>query len=162
MSISCASSIDSFLDRLGSSDPAPGGGSAAALAAALGASLGVMVGGILLSRPRISPAEKKRLKKCVAGLKEAERRLRVLLKEDARAYRALVDAQKSGRGLRAARRNALSCPMKICEEARRSIVLLRGIGKKTGPYLGSDVEAGVALLQGAHQAAAAMVEVNRR
>ena len=161
-SVSCAWSVGHFLDRLASSDPAPGGGSASALAGALGCSLGLMVGGILLSRPRIPPVEKKRLKKSMSDLQRTAGRFRSLMKEDAQAYEKLVRAQKSGRGLRQARRNALACPERICEESKRAAALLRAIGKKTGPYLGSDVQAGIALLQGAFQASYAMVEVNRK
>lgn len=155
-------SLDRFLRRLASSDPAPGGGSAAALAGALGCALGTMVGQILLSRPKIGAAERRVLRKEVDSLERRGRRLERLIQEDARVYRALVAAQRNGQGLRGARRNALACPLKIVEESSRAAALLRRIAKKTGPYLGSDLKAGVALLRGASEAAQAMVEVNRK
>ncbi len=58
--------IDDYLRRLASSDPVPGGGSAAALAGALGAALAAMVGRIRLTadrrarRARRSPARRAR------------------------------------------------------------------------------------------------------
>lgn len=139
-----------------------GGGSAAALSAALGCSLGLLVIGILLARPKIRPAERAQLQKNRLHLEAITFCLKGLIREDAQAYQALVAAQKSGQGLRKARRNALACPLKIVEKSYRATALLRRIAKKTGPYLGSDLEAGIALLRGASGAAQAMVEVNRK
>lgn len=132
------------------------------MGAALGCSLGLMVIGILLSRPKIRPTEKAKLQQNRLNLQRITGRLQVLIREDAKAYQALVSAQKSGRGLRKASRNAWACPLKIVEESSRAAALLRSIEKKTGPYLGSDLEAGVALLRGASEAAQVMVEVNRK
>ena len=155
-------SVDCFLDRLASSDPAPGGGSAAALAGALGCSLGLMVTAILFSRPKRGAVERAGLLEIRRRLQKTARQLRTLIREDARVYQRLVQAQKSGRGLRKARRAATACPMRICEESARGIKLLRGLSRKTGPYLGADLKAGISLLQGAYQAAEAMVEVNQK
>jgi formiminotetrahydrofolate cyclodeaminase len=44
--------VGEFMERLSSSEPVPGGGSASALAAALGASLISMVAGLSTGRPK--------------------------------------------------------------------------------------------------------------
>lgn len=155
-------SVQKFVRRLGSSDPTPGGGSAAALAGALGCALGAMVGRILLSRPRMNAAERRVLRRDVQALDRIGRRLERLMREDARVYRALVSAQRTSRGLPLARRRAIDCPTRICREISGALDLLKNLKRRTGPYLGADVEAGAALLRGAWEASQAMVEVNRK
>lgn len=91
---------------------------------------------------------------------QLRRRLERLIEQDARAYRALVRAQRSGRDLLRARAEAIQCPMAICRESAAALGLLRGLGRRAGPTLGSDVRAGQALLRGALEAAREMVEIN--
>ena len=49
--------VGELLQRLGSSDPAPGGGAAAALAGALGAALVQMTANLTIGRPRLADVE---------------------------------------------------------------------------------------------------------
>jgi len=152
-----------FLDRLASSDPAPGGGSAAALAGALGCGLGGMVTRILLSRAGIRGPEKTKLRRGLRELEEARGRLAALIREDAAVYEKLVSAQcRGGAALRQARLSAVRCPLEICRQTHSAMRLLQGLLKKTGPYLGADVRAGQALLRGAFRSAAEMAAVNLR
>ena len=131
------------------------------MSGALGCALGAMVGRILLSRPKVGSAERRALKREVASLDGIRRRLERLIDQDARAYQALVNAQRTGRSLRRARAEAIGCPMAICRESTAALGLLKRIGRRTGSYLGSDVRAGQALLKGAFEAAAEMVEINQ-
>ncbi len=160
--VSSSWSVQRFLGRLGSSDPTPGGGSAAALAGALGCALGTMVGRILLSRPKMTSAQRRTLRRDLGRLDALGRRLERLIAEDARAYRALVKAQRTGQGLLNARKKAMDCPAEIGRKAAKASQLLRNLSRQTGPYLGSDLKAGTALLRGASEAAQAMVEINRK
>jgi formiminotetrahydrofolate cyclodeaminase len=155
-------SIERFLKRLASAEPAPGGGSAAALAGSLGAALGVMVCSILLSRQGLPSFQRRQLQKERQRLVRSCRRLSRLVDRDAQAYRRLVQALRAERGVRRARWQALRCPAQICEEAVQAGRILRGLHRHTGPYLGSDLKVGWALLKGAFEAAFTTVEVNLR
>lgn len=155
--------IRRFLARLASTDPAPGGGSAAALAGCLACALGSMVSRILISRAGIRSAEKKKLK---IGLKEMERaraKLAGLIRRDAETYAGLVTAQRrGGRSLQAARVRAVECPLEICRQTAGAMHPLQALLKNTGPYLGSDVRAGQDLLRGAFSSAREMASINLR
>jgi formiminotetrahydrofolate cyclodeaminase len=85
--------VDALLDRLASSDPVPGGGSAAALAAAMGAGLVAMVAELTIGRPDYAEHDD-----LISDLREAARarkdRLLALAEEDAVAYDAVVTARR--------------------------------------------------------------------
>jgi formiminotetrahydrofolate cyclodeaminase len=97
--------IDDYLDRLASSEPVPGGGSAAALTAQLAAALVAMVGRIVAA-----PIE---------GLVDRADRLRGALgdarRRDEKAYAAVIAAQerpKRDEGERLSRRVALEAALR--------------------------------------------------
>lgn len=85
--------VTALLDRLASSDPAPGGGSAAALAAAMGAGLVAMVAELTLGRPAYAEHEA-----AITRLRDdAQARRRLLLElaeDDAVGYDAVVTARR--------------------------------------------------------------------
>ena len=132
------------------------------MAGALGCALGSMVAEILLSRPKIRAAERRVLRRQKRDLEKIGRQLERLMEKDAQAYRALVLAQRRGKGLLKARAQAIDCPAQICRTAAEALRLLKDLSRRTGPYLGSDLKAGAALLRGASEAAQAMVEVNQK
>ena len=82
-----------LLDRLASSDPTPGGGSAAAWAGATGAALVCMVAGMDKTRTG-APDERTRLAAVLASATAAGARLRALVDEDTAAYDAVMAAYK--------------------------------------------------------------------
>jgi formiminotetrahydrofolate cyclodeaminase len=86
-------SVQELLERLGSSDPVPGGGSASALAAAMGAALVAMVAELTIGRAEYAEHEE-----TVRHLRfdAIERRgeLLSLAQEDATAYDAVVRARR--------------------------------------------------------------------
>ncbi len=101
--------VDALLDRLASSDPVPGGGSAAALAGAMGAGLVAMVAELTAGRPEYAEHEA-----VIAELRARARAscdlLLALAEEDAVAYDAVVRARrmpKESEGEREARATAL-------------------------------------------------------
>jgi methenyltetrahydrofolate cyclohydrolase len=102
-----------LLDRFGSPDPTPGGGSAAALAGTLGAALVAMVAG--MPKTRTGAAEERaRLDAALGWAREAGDRLRDLVQEDTRAYDAVVAAYRLPKGTdeeKAARKAAIGAAM---------------------------------------------------
>ena len=153
-------SINRFLKTLASAQPVPGGGSAAALAGALGSDLGSMVCRILLGRPKTSSSKRVKIKKSLAELERLSSKLKNLIQEDAKAYQRLLRAFRTGRGITAARQQAVRCPLEICEASVQAAHILKSLSGLAGPSLGADLKAGRALLQGAFSAASEMVEVN--
>jgi formiminotetrahydrofolate cyclodeaminase len=152
--------IKRFLDRLASSNPIPGGGSAAALAGCLGVGLGVMVAEILLARRGLPTAQRREIERSQRALDELLRRLIRLIRQDAEAYLQFVEALQTGCGRIRVKRSVLDCPVQICEAVVKADRLLRALQRRSGPYLGADAMAGRALLKGAFDAGWAMVESN--
>jgi formiminotetrahydrofolate cyclodeaminase len=106
-------SVQELLERLGSSDPVPGGGSASALAAAMGAALVAMVAELTIGRPDyVEHEETVRHLRFDALERRAE--LVTLAQEDATAYDAVVQARrmpKETEAEKAARSQALGRAM---------------------------------------------------
>ena len=84
--------IHDFLERLGSSDPVPGGGSAAALAAAMGAALVAMVAELTIGRPAHAEHEET-VRKLRFDAVERRVELLDLAQQDADAYDLVVRAR---------------------------------------------------------------------
>ena len=105
--------IHEFLERLGSSDPVPGGGSAAALAAAMGAALVAMVAELTIGRPAYAEHEET-IRKIRFDAVERRVELLDLAQEDADAYDVVVRARhlpKETEADKAARSSALEASM---------------------------------------------------
>lgn len=90
-------SLQTFLERLASGDPVPGGGSAAALAGAMGAALIEMVVELTVGRPAAEDHEDA-LGKIAAAAAESRAALLSLAELDAGAYDAVVRARRLPRG----------------------------------------------------------------
>jgi formiminotetrahydrofolate cyclodeaminase len=82
-----------LLDRFASTDPTPGGGSAAALSGATGAALVAMVCAMPKTRTG-APDERGRLETALGWAREASSRLRSLVDEDAAAFDAVMAAYR--------------------------------------------------------------------
>jgi len=105
--------IHDFLERLGSSDPVPGGGSAAALAAAMGAALVAMVAELTIGRPAHAEHEET-VRKLRFDAVERRAELLDLAQQDADAYDLVVRARhmpKESEAERQARTQALGTAM---------------------------------------------------
>jgi methenyltetrahydrofolate cyclohydrolase len=86
-----------LLDRFASSQPTPGGGSAAALAGAAAAALVAMVAAMAKTRTGAAP-ERQRLDTALGWARESGARLRVLVDEDTQAYDSVVAAYRLPKG----------------------------------------------------------------
>src|SRR5437762_3310036 len=86
-------SIDEFLQRLGSSDPTPGGGSLAALSGALAAAMLAMVCNLTIGRPRYASVEAE-VQEILRDAVSHQQRLVELTNADMYAYEAVRDAYR--------------------------------------------------------------------
>ena len=86
-------SVTELLDAFGSTDPTPGGGSAAALASAIGASLLMMVAGLPKTRTNV-PEERAALQDASTAVAELRRRLSDAIDADTAAYDRVVAAYR--------------------------------------------------------------------
>jgi len=125
-----------LLARFASSDPTPGGGSAAALAGALSGALVEMVAA--LPKTRTGAAEERApLDAARSWAREAGARLRHLVDEDSQAYDAVVAAYKMAKGTddeKAARKAAIARAMARATDvpqqtAEACLVLLKAAGE---------------------------------
>jgi formiminotetrahydrofolate cyclodeaminase len=163
-------SVADLLAAFRSSDPTPGGGSAAALAGAIGSSLLAMVAG--LPKSRAATAED------AARLTAAGDRcaalalvLETLVDRDSAAYDLVMAAYKKPKatdeekavrsaGIQAAMREAIAAPlavMRACAAAAEQGVVIAGLGN---PSASSDVQVGFELLGAGLRGAKLNVEIN--
>jgi methenyltetrahydrofolate cyclohydrolase len=153
-----------LLDVVASTDPAPGGGSSAALAAALGASLLEMAAGLELAREAPDPS-------LSADLPERARELRAqalaLADRDLSSYAPVLDARRLPAGhperaerVEAALTEASQAPLAIAEAAAEAAELGARVTIVSNPAVRGDALAGVLIAEAATAAAASLVEIN--
>ena len=161
---------EALLDRFASSDPTPGGGSAAAWAGATGAALVVMVCSMPKTRTG-SEEERERLATALGWAREGAERLRRLVDDDTLAYDSVVAAYrlpKASESDRVARSEAIRTAMNHATEvplatAEACLVVLRaaGIAATHGnPNALSDARSAGALAWAGLTGAAENVKIN--
>ena len=159
-----------LLSAFQSSEPTPGGGSAAALSGAVGASLLVMVGG--LPRPRATSEEDlERLQAARTQCVHLSERLTVLVDRDSEAYQLVVaayrlprtsDDEKKARteAIQQALRAAIDAPldvMRACADAAEQGVVVADLGNRNAA---SDVQVALEVLLAGLRGARLNVEIN--
>jgi len=159
-------SLADFLDRVGSDQPTPGGGSVAALTGALAASLGRKVTALTLGKPAFAAVESQ-VQTIANRLLRAQQALCALIDEDAAAYGQLHAALRLHRAdpqraeqVAGAARLAASVPLETATLAAAVLVDLSRLRDIGNPRLRSDVDAARHLAHAALQAAAANVRAN--
>jgi formiminotetrahydrofolate cyclodeaminase len=141
-----------FLDAVASEEPAPGGGSVAAIAGALAAAL-VEMSARFSHEWADGP-------KIVARAKELRERLAGLAPRDAAAYEGFLAARRQGGDMREALSAASDIPLRIAEAAVEVAELATLVAERGNPNLRSDASTGALIAGGAARAAASLVEVN--
>jgi formiminotetrahydrofolate cyclodeaminase len=162
--------VGDLLASLGSSDPAPGGGAAAALAGALGAAVIEMTANLTLGRPRYAAVadDAQRIAARAAALRQA---LTDLGDADAAAFEQVGaayqlpradDAQKATRAaaIQAALRAAAEVPLSTASTCAEVIRLAEEAAPILNAAVISDVLVGGVLAQAALESAGLNVEVN--
>ena len=143
-----------FLDSVASGEPAPGGGSVAAVAVALAAALSSMAA--RLSENHLADA---------AGLtKRAERlrrRVALLAREDANAYRRVLDAMRARDGnVRGVLSDAADVPLDVAEAGADVAEVAVRLARGGNPNLRGDAICAALLAEAGARAGAALAEIN--
>jgi len=151
-----------YLQALASTSAVPGGGSAAALAAAMGAALVSMVAKLSAKKARADEG-RAALTDLVPELDRLADRLLELSQDDIDAYRAVIDARKSGTGgtaLERAYERAADVPLATASAAARGLALAAEASKNAWDMTASDLAVGSKLLQTGLDGALANVAIN--
>ncbi|MEI3376562.1 MAG: cyclodeaminase/cyclohydrolase family protein [Coriobacteriales bacterium] len=165
-------SCERFIEALSSSEPAPGGGGAAALVGAIGVGLGDMVGALTVGKPRYIDAEPEILE-LMLDADDLQAHLLALVEADAQAFVPLsaayglpsaTDEEKAHKAevLEACLRDAAVVPLDIMRACGRAIELCVRFAAVGSPIVLSDAGCGVIICKAALQAASLNVFVNTR
>ncbi|MBX5450132.1 cyclodeaminase/cyclohydrolase family protein [Thermogemmatispora sp.] len=165
-------SLREYLNDLSSSQPTPGGGSAAALSGAMGAALASMVTRLTIGKSGYADVQDE-IEDILQKTEELRERFQQLIQEDIDAYERLAmsfrlpkgsaeENEARSRVIQIRLQEAALVPLEVVERAAelmRFCVRLAQIGNKN---VRSDIAAGAALVTSAAQGAAWMVRVNLR
>ncbi len=121
-------SYDSFLERLASSSPAPGGGAASAMVTIVASSLNQMVASLTVSKKKYAEYESE-MTTILEKSKSVDKELRKLMKDDEDAFNEIIAALKMPKEseeeakarkvkLKEATRGAIRVPWKIASSSR--------------------------------------------
>jgi glutamate formiminotransferase/formiminotetrahydrofolate cyclodeaminase len=149
--------LDGWLEELAAGTPAPGGGSAAALAGALAGALVVMVGRLTTGRKAYAPVQR-RIDEIIGEANTLRAELRRLMDEDAAAYARVGVAPKEGKD--AALLGAVQTPLAMARRAVRLIALARELGNIGNPNARADAKVAEGLARAALTGAVDNVRTN--
>lgn len=154
--------LASFLDRLASDEPAPGGGAAAALAGATAAALVAMACRVTARR---APSEA--LAAAVGAADDLRRRLMTLMDEDSEAYAAVLESRRAPPERRAplveaAMRRATTVPLDTARAAADVLELSATVLDAVRASVVGDLAVAVALAGAALEASALTARINLR
>jgi methenyltetrahydrofolate cyclohydrolase len=163
-------SIDEFLDRLASSDPTPGGGSAAAVMGAAGAALVSMVCNVSIGKKGYEAAEPE-LRAVLEQSEALRRRLQAMVEDDVAAFDGLMAAYKLPKAtehekarradaIQASLERATQVPLDCARACAEVIALSRRAGEHGYRHVISDAGVGVSAAHAALRSAALNVFIN--
>ncbi len=162
--------ITKFLDALASDSPAPGGGSAAAIAGVLGAALGSMVSNITIGKEGYEDVQDF-FKEKLGQFEELRALLTELIDKDANAFSGVIKAMKlpketeEEKAIRSAEilanyKIAAEIPLETCKACRKVIDLHIECGIKGFKFALSDIAVGALCAITGLKSAVHNVEIN--
>jgi formiminotetrahydrofolate cyclodeaminase len=163
-------SVAQLLEALSSSEPTPGGGTAAAIAGAMGASLLIMVTGLAKSRTN-TDEEKRALARAREQLQPLSAHLTKLADADSASFNAVMaayrlpkasDEEKTARSraIQDALRGATVVPLDTLRACADALAQAHAVAQHGNRSAASDAGVAVALLQAAAAGAHANVRAN--
>jgi glutamate formiminotransferase/formiminotetrahydrofolate cyclodeaminase len=159
-------SVTAYVHQTASESPAPGGGSAAALAGALGAALGTMVAN-LSAHKRGWDHRWEEFSDWAARGKDCHEALLALVDEDTQAFDALLAAFRlpqvdPGRAeaIEAATRRAIEVPLAVMEISLEAMTVIEQMARTGLPSSASDAGVGALLAAAAVRGAHLNVRIN--
>jgi formiminotetrahydrofolate cyclodeaminase len=159
-----ADAVEQYLADLASAAPAPGGGSAAALAAALGAALVAMTCRVTAKHAGAAPAGRPHDE--IAEEADGQRhRLTTLANDDARAYSGVIAARRlpapsRDAAMQDALKRATEVPERLAGESRNVLALCERIAPSARASTLSDLGVAAILAHGALRAGALTARTN--
>jgi formiminotetrahydrofolate cyclodeaminase len=162
--------VNDFLEQLASAAPAPGGGSASALAGALAAALVNMVANLTQGKEKFA-ADEEYMSQLIQAAAVVRRQLAELMEEDTLAFQQVMAAFKLPRETAAEKEHrqariqgtmihAAQVPLKTAETALRVLELSQIAAEKGNPSAVSDAGVAALLAQAAVEGAALNVKIN--
>jgi len=162
--------LQSFLDELASSSPAPGGGSVAALAGALGAALTSMVCNLTIGKKKYADVEET-MKGILKESEDLRARFTLLIEKDTEAFNKVMEAfslpkeNDAQRALReaaivAATKEATLVPLEVMKHCIDGLALAQTVASSGNKNSISDAGVSAFMLHAACESAALNVRIN--
>ncbi len=151
-------SLQNYLKLLGSSAPAPGGGSGAALVSATGVALAEMVAAINEKKPKAVGGRQNSKE-----LKKIKNKLLSLVTKDAQVFEKIKKAFAKDRNsveYQKALKMGAESPLEICEWCLKAAKLAVLEKERTSKWLISDLKESLILLEAGYRSARLNVEIN--
>lgn len=160
--------LDTFLEKLASKDPVPGGGGAAALAGALGIALGNMVGSLTVGKKKYAEVEEE-IRQINERADVLRKELLELVEKDAqvfeplsRAYSIPKDDPLREQVMAVVLKEASEVPLAIMKKCCEAIDLIEVYAQKGSTLAISDAGCGVSICRAALESAALNVYINTK
>jgi len=162
--------VSRFVDELASNSPAPGGGSAAALAGAVGAALASMVCRLTIGKKKYERVETE-MKDILLKSEELRDLFLRMIDRDAEAFRKVMEAyglpketddQKALRSaaIQGATKEAALVPLELMKHVIDAFALAQAVAEKGNVNSASDAGVSALMLSAACESAALNVRIN--